>query len=98
MEYLPEVDEGIAECCRVLRPGGRLPIITTRRTFMGRLIALLSRNTTLEPTRMARHMRRKGIHYVKRLRFPWYFPQVNWWGMILLGEISPKAQDEACGS
>jgi len=98
MEYLPEVDKGIAECCRVLRPGGRLLIITTRRTFMGKLIALLWRNTTLEPTAMAQHMRKAGIRCVQRLRFPWYFPHVNWWGMVLLGEKGPKAQDEAPGS
>ncbi|MEW6440991.1 MAG: class I SAM-dependent methyltransferase [bacterium] len=90
MEYLPEVDKGIAECCRVLRPGGRLLVITTRRTFIGKLIALLWRNATLEPARMAQHMRDGGIHHVKRLRFPWYFPHVNWWGMVLLGE---KAED-----
>ena len=98
MEYLPEVDKGIAECCRVLRPGGRLLIITTRRTFMGKLIALLWKNTTLEPACVAQHMRKAGIQYVKRLRFPWYFPHVNWWGMVLLGEKCLKGQDAARGS
>lgn len=91
MEYLPEVDKGIAECCRVLRPGGRLLIITTRRTLVGRLIGLLWKNTTLEPDRVSQHMRKAGIEYVKRLRFPWYFPHVNWWGMVLLGEKGPRA-------
>jgi len=86
MEYLPEVEEAIAECGRVLGPGGRLLIISTRRTLMGKLIAVLWRSRMLEPARIEEFMNRSGMRHIERLRFPWYFPYVNWWGMVLLGE------------
>jgi len=86
MEYLPEVWDGIAECARVLRPGGRLLIIATRDSFMGKLVAATWRNKTLETTYVKQCMERAGLGSVESLRFPAQFAYVNWWGMALLGE------------
>jgi len=86
MEYLPKVEEGIAECARVLRPGGKLLIISTRRSLMGKLIAVLWRNKMLDPDQVRESMRSAGMKHVEKLQFPWYFPHVIWWGMVLLGE------------
>jgi ubiquinone/menaquinone biosynthesis C-methylase UbiE len=86
IEYLPEVKDGISEFVRVLRPGGRLIIIATRDSFMGKLIAATWKNKTLKPEYIMECMARAGITNIESLRFPWYFPHVNWWGMALLGE------------
>ena len=86
MEYLPEVWDGIAECARVLRPGGRLLIIATRDSFMGKVVAATWRNKTLETTYVRQCMERAGLGSVESLRFPAQFAYVNWWGMALLGE------------
>lgn len=86
MEYLPDVSDGISECCRVLRPGGKFLFIATRDSFMGKVIAATWRNKILRPTHVEDCMKRAGIQRVDALRFPWYFPHVNWWGMALLGE------------
>jgi ubiquinone/menaquinone biosynthesis C-methylase UbiE len=93
MEYLPDVEEGISECGRILRPGGRILIISTRDTFMGKVIAALWRNKTLEPIYVKECMRRAGIEHIETLRFPWYFPHVNWWGMALLGKKARGLND-----
>ena len=93
MEYLPDVEEGIYECGRILRPGGRILIISTRDTFMGKVIAALWRNKTLEPIYVKECMRRAGIEHIETLRFPWYFPHVNWWGMALLGKKARGLND-----
>jgi SAM-dependent methyltransferase len=86
IEYLPEVADGISEFGRVLRPGGRLLLITTRNSFMGKVIAATWRNVTLDPSYIKECMGRSGITSVETLQFPWYFPHVNWWGMAILGE------------
>lgn len=88
MEYLPDINEGISECGRVLRPGGKLLFIATRDSFMGNVIAATWKNRTLETDRIKEHMRQAGMTRITSLRFPWYFPHANWWGMILLGEKS----------
>jgi len=86
MEYLPQVRDGIVECARVLRPGGRLLFIATRDSLMGKAIAATWKNKVLSPIHVADCMRRAGMTRVERLRFPWYFPHVNAWGMALLGQ------------
>lgn len=86
LEYLRDEQQALTEFCRVLRPGGRLLIITTRRTLLGKLIAWVWRNRTYEEAPLTRRMREAGFRHVRRLRFPWYFPHVNGWGMALLGE------------
>lgn len=86
LEYLPDAQEALAEFCRVLRPGGRLLIITTRRTPLGKPIVLLLRNGAYDQARSARNMREAGFAQVRRLRCCWYSHHVNWWGMTLLGE------------
>jgi len=86
MEYLPEVWDGISECGRVLRPGGKFLFIATRDSFMGKVIAATWKNKVLSPAHVSECMKRAGMTRIERLRFPWYFPHVNWWGMALLGE------------
>lgn len=86
MEYLPDVSEGISECARVLRPGGKLLFIATRNSFMGKVIAATWKNIILDPEHVKDCMRQVGITRIDNLRFPWYFPHTNWWGMSLLGE------------
>jgi len=86
MEYLPDVSEGITECARVLRPGGKFLFIATRNSFMGKVIAATWKNKILDPEHVKDCMRRVGITHIDNLRFPWYFPHTNWWGMSLLGE------------
>ena len=61
-------------------------IISTRRSLMGKLIAVLWRCNMLEPPKIKESMTRSGIKRIDSLRFPWYFPHVNDWGMVLLGE------------
>ncbi len=85
MEYLPDVSEGISECGRVLRDGGRLLFIATRDSFMGKAIAATWKNKILSPDLVRRCMEQAGINRIDTLRFPWCFPHVNWWGMALLG-------------
>lgn len=86
MEYLPDVAEGISECGRVLRPGGRLLFIATRDSFMGKVIAATWRNKILRQSYVEECMKQSGFGRIETLRFPWYLPQFNWWGMRLLGE------------
>jgi ubiquinone/menaquinone biosynthesis C-methylase UbiE len=86
MEYLPDVSEGISECSRVLQPGGRLLFLATRDSFMGRVIAATWRNKILHQSHVEECMKQAGFNHVESLRFPWFLPQFNWWGMRLLGE------------
>lgn len=86
MEYLPEVNDGIAECGRVLRPGGRFLFIATCNSLMGKILAAIWKNKILDSTYVMECMRSAGMHRIDILRFPWYFPHVNWWGMVLLAE------------
>lgn len=86
MEYLPDVAEGISECGRVLRPGGSFLFIATRDSFMGKTIAATWKNKVLEPDHIRQCMQKAGMRRIDSISFPWYFPHVNWWGMILLGE------------
>jgi len=86
MEYLPEVGEGISECARVLRPGGKLLFIATRDTFMGKIVAATWRNKILTMTHVRECMEHAGLNRIETLRFPWYFPHINWWGMAFLAE------------
>jgi ubiquinone/menaquinone biosynthesis C-methylase UbiE len=88
MEYLPEVWDGISECGRVLRPGGKFLFIATRDSFMGKVIAATWKNKILSPAYVSECMKRAGMPRIESLCFPWYFPHVNWWGMVLLGEKS----------
>lgn len=85
MEYLPDVSEGISECGRVLRGGGRLLFIATRDSFMGKAIAATWKNKILSPALVRNSMEQAGINRIDTLRFPRCFPHVNWWGMALLG-------------
>lgn len=89
MEYLPDVWNGISECVRVLRPGGKFLFIATKNSFMGMLIAATWRNKVLNPAHVAECMIRAGISRIETLRFPWYFKYVDATVMALLGE---KAQ------
>jgi ubiquinone/menaquinone biosynthesis C-methylase UbiE len=86
MEYLPDVNEGISECVRVLRPGGKFLFIATRNSFMGKVIAATWKNKVLDPDHVRGCMKKAGITRIDNLRFPRYFPHTNWWGMCLLGE------------
>jgi len=86
MEYLPDVGEGISECARVLRPGGKMLIIATRDSLFGKTIAATWRNKILETAHVEECMKRAGMSTVRSLRFPWRFAYVGWWGMALLGE------------
>lgn len=89
MEYLPDVWDGISECARVLRPGGKFLFIATKNSFMGKLIAATWKNKVLDPTHVRDCMIRAGVSQVETLRFPWYFRYVDATVMALLGE---KAQ------
>ena len=89
MEYLPDVWEGISECARVLRPGGKFLFIATKNSLMGKLIAAAWRNKVLDPAHVRDCMIRAGVSRVETLRFPWYFKYVDATVMALLGE---KAQ------
>ncbi len=89
MEYLPDVWNGISECVRVLRPGGKFLFIATKDSFMGMLIAASWKNKVLNPVHVRDCMIRAGISRVETLRFPWYFKYVDATVMALLGE---KAQ------
>lgn len=86
MEYLSDVSEGVNECGRVLRPGGKLLFIATRDSLMGKVIAASWRNKVLDPGHVKECMKQAGMTHVEDLRFPWYFPHVNWWGMSILAE------------
>lgn len=86
MEYLPEVGDGISECSRVLRPGGRLLFIATCDSFMGKTVAATWRNKTLETPYVRQCMERAGLGRVESLSFTWQFPHIDSWGMALLGE------------
>lgn len=86
MEYLPDVRDGISECVRVLRPGGKLLFIATKNSFMGTLIAATWKNKVLDPTHVKDCMIQAGIDRVETLRFPWYFKYVDATVMALLGE------------
>ena len=85
MEYLPVVWDGIAECARVLRPGGRFLFIATKNSFMGKLIAATWKNKVLDPDHVRYCMGRVGIDQIETLRFPWYFGHVDATIMALLG-------------
>lgn len=86
MEYLSDVWDGISECVRVLRPGGKFLFIATKNSFMGKLIAATWKNKVLDPTHVEDCMMRAGISLVESLRFPWYFKHVEATVMALLGE------------
>jgi len=86
MEYLPDVWDGISECTRVLRPGGKFLFIATKNSFMGKLVAATWRNKVLDPTHVRHCMMRAGISQVAMVRFPWYFKHVDATVMALLGE------------
>jgi ubiquinone/menaquinone biosynthesis C-methylase UbiE len=86
MEYLPEVGDGISECARILRPGGKLLFIATRDSFMGKVIAATWRNKILETAHVRQCMVRSGMEEIEALRFPILFSYINWWGMALLAE------------
>ncbi len=90
MEYLPDVREGISECARVLRPGGRFLFIATKNSFMGKLIAATWKNKVLDPDHVASCMRACGIQRVDTLHFPWYFKHVDATIMALLGDKAPN--------
>ena len=86
MEYLPDVREGIRECVRVLRPGGRFLFIATKNSPMGRLIAATWKNKVLDPDTIGDFMIEVGISRIESLRFPWTFKHVDATIMALLGE------------
>jgi ubiquinone/menaquinone biosynthesis C-methylase UbiE len=86
MEYLPDVAEGISECSRVLRPGGRLLFIATRDSVMGKVIAAIWKNKILRQSHIEKCMKQAGFSHIESLRFPWFLPQFNWWGMRLLAK------------
>jgi ubiquinone/menaquinone biosynthesis C-methylase UbiE len=86
MEYLSDVWEGISECVRVLRPGGKFLFIATKNSFMGKLIAATWKNKVLDPAHVRECMMRAGISQVESLQFPWYFKHVDATIMALLGE------------
>jgi ubiquinone/menaquinone biosynthesis C-methylase UbiE len=86
MEYLPDVREGISECVRVLRPGGRLLFIATKNSPMGKLVAATWKNKVLDPDFVRIFMIEVGMSRVETLRFPWYFKHVDATIMALLGE------------
>lgn len=90
MEYLPDVEDGISECVRVLRPGGKFLFIATKNSFMGKLIAATWKNKVLDPGHVRDCMIGTGISHVEILRFPLPFIHVDATVMALLGEKSPK--------
>lgn len=86
MEYLPDVRDGISECGRVLRPGGKCLFIATKNSLMGKLIAATWRNKVLDPSHVTESMIQAGMARIETLRFPWYFKYVDATVMALLGE------------
>jgi ubiquinone/menaquinone biosynthesis C-methylase UbiE len=94
MEYLPEISEGISECGRVLRPGGKFLFIATRDSLMGKVIAATWKNKVLSPAYVTDCMKHAGMTRIETLRFPWYCAHVNWWGMVLLGEKAEELPQE----
>ncbi len=86
MEYLPDVADGISECVRVLRPGGKFLFIATKNSFMGKLIAATWKNKVLDPDHVRDCMIRRGISRVETLRFPSLFKHVDATVMALLGD------------
>ena len=89
MEYLPDVWDGISECARVLRPGGKFLFIATKNSFLGKLVAATWRNKVLDPAHVRECMEQAGIGRIETLRFPWYFKTIDATIMALLGE-KPK--------
>jgi ubiquinone/menaquinone biosynthesis C-methylase UbiE len=86
MEYLPDVWDGISECARVLRPGGKFLFIATKNSLMGKLIAATWKNKVLDPAHIEDNMTRAGIARIETLRFPWQFGYIGATVMALLGE------------
>lgn len=86
IEYLSDIETGIAEMARVLRPGGKLLIIATRSSPMGKFVAAIWKNKALDPDRMIRILQSHHIRHIRRLSFGKIYFHINAWGMILVGE------------
>ena len=86
VEYLSCLEKAVYEFGRVLRPGGKLLIIFTKKSFFGKIIAVLWRSNMLDPLYISECMNRAGINRIDTLKFPRNYFHVNNWGAALLGE------------
>ena len=66
LEHLPEAGPGLAELSRVLRPGGRMLLLTTEDSFSGAWTSRLWCCRTYNRARAAPHLRRAGADLEER--------------------------------
>jgi ubiquinone/menaquinone biosynthesis C-methylase UbiE len=84
LEYVPNIDEGLASLDRVLKSGGRMYIFMSRKTTLNDfLFKSFANPRCYSPQELASILKTIGFSRIERKHFSLAYFWLNAWGYIL---------------
>ncbi len=86
LEYVPDIEAGLASLRRCLKPGGKIYVFMSRKSVLNDLLLYsFGRPKCYSFAEMEDIFRRVGFRNIERHTFPLHFCWLNLWGIIIEG-------------